>query len=44
MNKHELNNQVEANVFSDELTDEALDRGESQSLSNSPGPPCYIAK
>ena len=32
MKKHELNNQVEANVFSDELTDEALDRAQLVAL------------
>ena len=26
MNEHELNNQIEANDFADELTDEVLDR------------------
>ena len=29
MNEQELNNQVEANDFADELSDEALDRAEN---------------
>lgn len=36
MNKQELNNQLEVNDFSDELTDEALDRARCENFGCNP--------